>query len=192
MNAAEVQITNRQTRIRKQLPLDAETSLLHVRLRVILRKQVKTRIDAARTRRRAKDIRIDRTWVAGCGRAGQTHARYLYAVVRVRRAEHDRRRASEENSVTTTHHRLFVKCITEAKTGAKLIVVANRRRRLQADCRQRSTRITHCRIGKILKIVTQTEIQRKLRANAPVVLKKQSILIQIRMGSAAGGSRTGK
>ena len=132
VHAAEVKITNRQTRVCKQLPLDAETSLLDVRLRVVFCKQVKTWIDATGSRWRAENIRIDRTWIRN-QRAVQTHAGDLYAVLRMRRAEHDRRCASEENSVTATQHSLFVKRIAETKTWSKVVAVTNRRGRIQAD-----------------------------------------------------------
>src|SRR6185503_9782712 len=188
VHAAKVQVTNGQTRIRKQLTLDAETSLLDVRLRVIFREQVQTRIHTAGSRRCAENVWIDGTRIRN-QRAIQAHARHLDSVLRMRGAEHDRGRASEEDSVTAAHDCLLVKRITESETRSKVVAIAHRSRGVQTYPSQSSTRIVHRRIREILKVVAQTEIQRQLRTHAPVVLNEKTELIQVGMRLRSGGTR---
>src|SRR4029079_1080950 len=113
-------------------------------------------------------------------------------ILRMRCAEHDCRRASEENSVTATDYSLIVKCIAEAKAWPKVVAIANRSGSVQADGREGRTRIVHCRFSEILDVVAQAQIQGELWINAPVILNKKSILIQIGMGLTSGSSGTGK
>ena len=61
MDATEVKISNRQAHVGDQLTLDAEAGLLHVWLRIILRKQIDTRRLRTGRRRRSEDRRIRQT-----------------------------------------------------------------------------------------------------------------------------------
>src|SRR6185369_12209469 len=112
VHAAEIEITNRQARIRKQLTLDAYTSLLYVRLGIVFREQVKTRIHASGARRSAEDGGIDRTRIRNES-AVQTDARYLYSVLRVRGPQHDRWCAPKEDPIAAAQHGLVVKRVAE-------------------------------------------------------------------------------
>src|SRR5688572_8790026 len=110
----------------------------------------------------------------------------------MRRAKHDRRCASKENSITAAHDGLFVKGITETKTWSKVVAVANRRRSVQPSRSQSSARIVHARVSHILQVVTQAKIQSELRSHAPIVLHEESILLEIGIRGPSGSSCAGK
>ena len=103
----------------------------------------------------------------------------------MRRAQHDRGRASIEDAVATSHDSLVVEGITETEARREVIGVTHRRGRIQTGCGQRGARVTDGRIGEILKVVAQSEIERQLRSHTPVVLHEQAILVQIRVRYAA-------
>src|SRR6185503_20258995 len=108
-----------------------ESSLLHVRLREVFREQVKTRIQASRSRRRRENIRIDQARIRVEG-AVETDAGDLNAVLRVRSTEHDRRCATEEDAVTATHDGLVVEGVAEPEARREVVAVANGRRRVES------------------------------------------------------------
>src|SRR6185503_9573759 len=109
----------------------------------------------------------------------QAHARHLNSVLRMRCAEHDRGCASEEDSVTAAQHGLIVEPVTESETWSKVVAIANGCRRVQANCRERSARIVHSRIGEVLQVVTEAEVEGEFRRHAPVVLNEEAELVEI-------------
>src|SRR6188472_1338393 len=119
-----------------------------------MREQVETRIYTAGRWRCSEDVRISRTRIRR-ERAVQTDTCHLNSVLRMRRAEHDRGRASEENSVTAAEHGLVVERITETKTWTKVISIANGRGRVKAYSSKRRARIVHRRVSQVLQVVTQ-------------------------------------
>src|SRR5262249_19166649 len=113
----------------------------------------------------------------------------LNSILRMRRAEHNRRRSAIENSIASTQDRLLVDRIAEAHTRREVIAVAYLSDGAETGSRQRRTWIVHGGIGKLLVVVAQTKIQGQPRIDAPVVLHKESIVLHVRKRRASGGAR---
>ena len=172
------------------LLLDAEVALLHFRILEVLIEDEDRWLGKRRPRwQRRVDGRICRNQIAGEGDGLNVNA-----VVGVRRADHDRRRAAVEEAVTGAND--GAACLAgrpgHSQPRADIVVVNRNVVREVACSLQLGIRIQNRWLGHLLTVVAQAGVQGQRLHHTPLVLHEQPRFFQIRMRDWSAGPRSGE
>ena len=173
--------------------LDAEARLLRFWILEVFVEDENRRLrkrDAGRDRR--IDVRIRRNQ-----RAGERQRLHVDAVIRMRGADHDRRRAAVVNAVAAAHDRAIrrVRRPREADARSDVVVIFRHFARVDSGSEELRVRIQNIRLRDLLEVVTKTGVDGQRRLHVPLVLHEHAVLghvgMRCRSGSSGAGERLG-
>src|SRR5947207_2361823 len=122
MQSVIVEIRGRQAQILSHLTLDSEPALLNIRLHIVCSEEEKIRIGRRACGRRGQDVRIAKSG-GGNLRGVEINAGDVDAVLRMRRADDDGRRAIVEDAEAAAHDRLLIGRVREAEARRDVVPV---------------------------------------------------------------------
>ena len=110
----------------------------------------------------------------------------------MRRAHDNGRRAVIEKSKAAANDSFPVKRITETRARTKIVFVFGTGAGIDAETCEQRIWILDWGTSQALVVVTETEVERKFRVEAKIILTVERILRKVRVGRSSGGAGAGK
>src|SRR4051794_15411467 len=185
-----VLVRHRDRDVIRQSAFDAEAPLLHFRILKIRIEGEDGRLrqrDAGRNR--AVDVRVRRD-----ERAAEAERLHVDAVVRMRRADHDRGRAAVEDAVAAANDGAAggVRRPRKPKPRRDVVVVLGDFARVDARRGKLRISIANGWLRDFLEVVAQSGVDRQLRIELPFVVYECGVLGHVRIRDRSGRARTGE
>ena len=185
-----VLVGHRDREVIRQPAFEAEAALLHFRI-------LEVRIEREDGRLRQRDAGRDRSVDGRVLRnqsAGEAEGLHVDAVVRVRRADHDGRRAAVEDAVAAADDGAAggVRRPCKSKPRRDVVVIFRNLGRVDAGGGKLRIRITNRGLRDLLEVVAKAGVDRQLRIELPFVMHERGVLGHVGMRDRSRRARTGE